>query len=101
MRVKLSYIDRDSISPQEIALNAKRIHGDDVEVQLLPEGKTARDHIRHAINLEITSKQLHSFFDDEQLIYEEKVETLKREFIQEVRDLLDETVDNNKATWTM
>jgi len=100
MRVSLTYKDSDSVSPQEILLNAERLYGDSVSVELLPEGKTPRDFIRFAIALEVTGKQLSAFFDNETLIYEEKIEVIKEQFLEEVKELLDETIASNRRLWT-
>lgn len=100
VRVKLNYIDRDSISPQEIALNAKRLYGDNVVVELLPESSSSRSHIRHAIKLDITSKQLSAYFDEEKTIYETKLEALKAEFINTTKELLEEITTTNVEKWS-
>lgn len=100
MKVNVSYIDRDSLSVDEIHHNAKKLFGDSAQVELLPESNSTRSYIRHAIILAITNKQLDSFFDDEKAIYEEKLERLKKDFIGEVEDLLQETIDGNTKAWT-
>ena len=99
MKVKVSYIDRDSLSTEEIEHNLKSLLGDSVKIQLLPEANTTREFIRHAIRLAVTSKQLDSFFDDEATIYEEKIDIIKKEFIKEVKELLNETIDGNRNAW--
>lgn len=99
MKVKISYTDRESLSATEVEHNAKKLFGATAQIQLLPEANTTREFIRHAIVLAITDKQLDSFFDDEKAIYEEKLNKLKTEFIDEVKDLLQETIDGNTKAW--
>jgi len=100
MKVGLTYIDTESLTPQEIALRAKHLYGDSVQVKLEPVSQSYRDFIRHAISLAITGKQLDAFFDDEASIYEDKVSSLKEDFIEEVKELLDEITEENKHRWT-
>lgn len=99
MKVKISYTDRESLSATEIEHNAKKLFGATAQIQLLPEANTTREFIRHAIVLAITDKQLDSFFDDEEAIYEGKIAKLKKDFMIEVESLLQETIDGNTKAW--
>lgn len=88
MKVKISYIDTDSLAPEDIIANAKAIYGSSAVVEVAPDDNDPYAHLYFAVQKLITHNQVDSFFDDG-VLYPEKLNRLE----DNVRELLEEALE--------
>lgn len=96
MKVKITYTDNESLSPEEIIETSKHLFGSDVQVSILPNNETADGYLYLAIQKLITEEQLHSFYDDGKYLYDESITRLKIKTLREVEQVIDRVIKDNE-----
>jgi hypothetical protein len=95
LKVKIEYIDDDSLSPEEIVGAAKKLYGASATVAVYPDANDSFNLMYHAIQTHITMRQVNSFFDDG-VLYPEKLKTLRKEVLTLVDEAFDAVTSDNE-----
>ena len=96
MRVKITYLDSESLVKDEVVQNAKSRYGENCVVEVLPANNTPESFISFGIKQLITMNQLEYYFDLNERGYGVKKEELKSEILSLVSNLFDEIVEETE-----
>ncbi len=96
MRVKITYVDQDSFTVEEVVKQAINNYGKQVQVEVMPESTIAYDHIYFGIQQLITHEQLSMLFDKGG-DYHSSVQKLRSQVLYKVTEILDQVIVDNES----
>lgn len=95
--VEISFRDSSSLTVKEIISSAKSLYGATAQVRVKPAGDSPESHIYFGVQQLITEKQVSSFFEDGTILYQKRLEELRREVLEEVNDLISQVIIDNEG----
>jgi len=96
MKVKVTYIDTNSLIREEVTQNLKSKYGLNCEIEVLPASDTPKSYIEFAIRELITEEQMEYYFDLNDRGYNVKMAELKEKIIQDIAEIFDEVQKQNE-----
>ncbi|CAB4134261.1 hypothetical protein UFOVP273_35 [uncultured Caudovirales phage] len=96
MRVKLEFIDNESLTVEEVVSQAHANYGKNVKIELAPESSMAYDHIYFGIQQLITHNQL-SMLYDRGSSYQSDIRGLRSDVLYKVQEILDQVIIDNEG----
>jgi len=100
MKVTLTFEDRESLTATEITQNLKHLYGNDADVSVTPTGDSPESHIYYGLQELLTRRQVHSFFEDGQHLYQERLAYARREILDKVEGILNRLIVDNETKIT-
>lgn len=95
MKVKIEYIDTNSLAAEEIVANMKKRFGDSASVTVLPDSLDTFNLMYFAIQGFITDRQLEAYFHEHQL-YGKKCGELLDQVIDLVTEVTAKVIRDNE-----
>ncbi len=95
MKVTIEFIDRDSLSSEEIISQARQLFGKQTKVEVKPESNDAVAMLYFAIQQLITPEQVSSFYDDGEL-HTKKLQELRAAKLLEIEEILNRVIIDNE-----
>lgn len=96
MKVKLTYIDNDAFTVEEVVKQATDNYGKLVQVEVMPESTIAYDYIYFGLQQLVTHQQLSMLFDRGSN-YQQEVKRLRNETLYKVTEIIDQLIVDNEA----
>lgn len=96
MRVRLEFIDNDSLTVEEVVSQARSNYGDGVKIELAPETSIAYDHIYFGLQQLVTHKQL-SMLYEKNGNYQSGIGRLRSDIVYKVSEILDQVIIDNES----
>ena len=95
MKVRIEYIDENSLAPEEIKSNFRNLLGQGTRVTVGPDSDDSFSLIYFAIQELITARQVSSFHDDGPL-YSVKLDAIRTEVEALCKEALEEVIADNE-----
>lgn len=95
MKVHVKYIDDESIAPEEVKAQVRKLFGPTASVSIYPDSSDPFSLLYFALQHLITERQVTSLLDDG-LLYQTKVEELKKESLILFEEAFLEVVKDNE-----
>jgi hypothetical protein len=99
LKVSIEYYDNDSLTSEEVVLQAQRNYGKNAVVEVRPDSTAPHDAIYFALQQIITYKQLSLLFDRQET-YQLDISQLRAETLKDVAEILDTVIIENEAKIT-
>lgn len=100
MQATLTFNDTESFTAREIELNLKHLYGSTANVSVKPTGNSPESHIYFGLQELITGKQIDSFFEDGQHLYQTRLVALRRDALDKVEGILNQLIVDNENKLT-
>jgi|GEM_PF-5051078 len=97
MQVTLTFEDREFLTAKEISQNLKHLYGSEAHVTIRPTGDSPESHIYFGLQELITRRQVESFFEDGQFLYQDRLAELRREVLSKVETILNQLIVDNES----
>ncbi len=95
MKVRITYLDHDSLTLEEVISQAKANYGQYAEVEVFPSSNDPWDIIYFGLQKALTYEQLGILFDNPSL-YPTKVEELKQQILERLNKELSSVIKDNE-----
>lgn len=95
-KVNIQYVDKNSLTTEEVSRIAKDIHGENAVVEVTSVNDSVDAHLYYAIQKLITEEQIAIFFEFYPHLYEPKLEELKSKVLTRVQDVFYKVVKDNE-----
>lgn len=96
MKVKITYVDNESFTVEEVVKQAITNYGKMAQVEVMPESTIAYDYIYFGLQQLITHEQLSMLFDRDSN-YQQDVKRLRNETLYKVTEIIDQLIVDNEA----
>lgn len=95
MRVKLEFIDNESLTVEEVVAQAHRNYGKAVKIETAPITSIAYDHIYHGLQQLITHQQI-SLMHDKGANYQVDLKKLRSDVLYKIEEIIDQVIVDNE-----
>lgn len=95
MRVKIEFIDNESLTVEEVVAQAQHNYGRLVKVETAPITSIAYDHIYHGLQQLITHQQV-SLIHDKSGNYQTDLKRLRSDVLYKVEEIIDQVIVDNE-----
>lgn len=97
MKIQVTYTDNESLTPEEVVENCKLMFGQDAHVSIRPNNSTPTGYLYLGLQLLLTERQVHLFYDEGKYVYDEKIVDLKKEVLNSVEEILNQVIIDNES----
>ena len=96
MKINVTYTDNTSFTKKEIEKNLQFLLGENITIEVAPNGNDPKDHIYFGLEQIISEIQIVEYFDSEKRVYEEHMATMKEEILSIVANVIDDIIKRNE-----